>query len=339
MAPPTPTRRQTLQLAAMALAPAALTGCSTPGPTAGQAPTAVREATERFARLAPEGSAVAVQASPRTGEWRISHQSDRPRFVGSAVKTFIVAQYLRDVEDRRGGLALDAPCTVGDAQRSPGSPVFGALSGLTRCSSVLEAMIAHSDNTATDIALAQVGAERVRALIREAGLVQTRIPDSTRHLFSYLAGAPLGTDLGWAGMQALAQDGLPGLRARHDVINPHQSMLSTADELVQWYRDSLAGRFFRTPQSLLEYQRIHAMADALWMTLPATTPAFGKGGSLDWEGFHCLSLAGQMQVQGAPASFCFLLNWQGGPSSVERTPAFIAAARQVLEATARAMGG
>ena len=58
-------------------------------------------------------------------------------------------------------------------------------------------MIAHSDNTATDIALAKVGPAKVRALIAEAGLTATQIPDSTRRLFSYIAGAPEGRT--WAG--------------------------------------------------------------------------------------------------------------------------------------------
>ena len=65
-------------------------------------------------------------------------------------------------------------------------------------------MITHSDNTATDAAMAAVGAPRVRALIGEAGLAATQIPDSTRRLFSYIAGAPEGVDLGWEGIQRMS---------------------------------------------------------------------------------------------------------------------------------------
>ena len=35
-------------------------------------------------------------------------------------------------------------------------------------------------------------------------------------------------------------------------------------------------------------------------------------------------------VQGTPVGFCFILNWMGGPSSVERAPEFIAAIAKVL---------
>src|SRR5205814_7642733 len=118
------------------------------------------------------------------------------------VKTFILAQYLRDVED--GRLTEDKQMAIDDSVRSLSSPVFLKLTGTTPAVSVLEAMIAHSDNTATDVAMAAVGADRVRGLIAEAGLKSTQIPDSTRQLFSYLAGAPEGVDVGWPRLQRLA---------------------------------------------------------------------------------------------------------------------------------------
>ena len=66
-------------------------------------------------------------------------------------------------------------------------------------------MIAHSDNTATDIATEKVGADRVRALIAQAGLRSIRIPDSTRRFLSYILGAPAGVDLGWPGISRLTR--------------------------------------------------------------------------------------------------------------------------------------
>ena len=54
--------------------------------------------------------------------------------------------------------------------RSLSSPVFLNLTRHVEARNVLEAMIAHSDNTATDVALAAVGVASVRALIAEAGL-------------------------------------------------------------------------------------------------------------------------------------------------------------------------
>ena len=84
--------------------------------------------------------------------------------------------------------------------------MFGHLTGTTTARSVLEAMIAHSDNTATDIALKRVGPDRVRAFIASAGFKSVKIPGSTRLLFSYLAGAPFGVDVGWKGMLEIEND-------------------------------------------------------------------------------------------------------------------------------------
>jgi beta-lactamase class A len=61
-------------------------------------------------------------------------------------------------------------------------------------------MIAHSDNTAPDIATEKVGADRLRALIAEAGLSSIRIPESTCLFRSYILGAAAGVDLGWPGV-------------------------------------------------------------------------------------------------------------------------------------------
>jgi beta-lactamase class A len=51
------------------------------------------------------------------------------------------------------------------------------------------------------------------------------------------------------------------------------------------------------------------MADAIALVVPADTPAYMKGGSIDWNGFHCLALAGQMIAYGTPVNVAFLLNW------------------------------
>ena len=89
----------------------------------------------------------------------------------------MLGQYLRDVE--AGLLSEDEQLTIDDSVRMLGSPVFLDLAGTTAARSVLEAMITHSDNIATDIATGKVGADRVRALIAQAGLRSIRIPDTT----------------------------------------------------------------------------------------------------------------------------------------------------------------
>ena len=98
-------------------------------------------------------------------------------FVASAIKTFIVCQYLRDVE--AGRLSEDEPLPVNDSVRSSDSSVLLDLTGTTPARSILEAMISHSDNTATDIALLRVGPSRVRSFIAAAGLHATRVGTRT----------------------------------------------------------------------------------------------------------------------------------------------------------------
>jgi beta-lactamase class A len=297
--------RRALLVAAAVSAPALVR------PAFGAPDADVAAAVARFATL-PANASCLVEADHPERPWKASHVPDALLFVGSAVKTFILAQYLRDVE--AGRLSEDEQKSIDDAVRSPGSPVFLNLTGTTPARSVLEAMIAHSDNTATDVALATVGVERVRALIAEAGLSRTRIPASTRRLFSYLAGEAEGVDLGWDGMKRMATGSLPG--PARSPMNERETMVSTADEMVRWYRRALKGEFFQKPGTLTEFKRIQAMADAIALVVPPDTAAYAKGGSIDWQDFHCFSLPGQMIVRGIPVTFCFTINWTGPDDSV-----------------------
>lgn len=297
------------------------------------ADSGVQDAVGRFAKL-PSASCLVVAEHP-TAPWRAAYEPARHLFVGSAVKTFILAQYLREVE--AGKLTEEQQMKIDDTVRSLSSPVFLNLTGATPAQSVLEAMITHSDNTATDIALAAAGLDQVRALIAEAKLGATQIPNSTRRLFSYLAGAPEGVDLGWDGMQKMAS-GSPSGVAR-PALNDTQTMASTAEDMVSWYQQSLRGAFFKKPETLIEFKRISAMASALAYVMPPDTTAYGKGGSIDWAGFHCFSLAGQMVVRGVPVSFCFTINWSGPNEGVgDVFKSYKTAVTDVLKEAARSAG-
>ena len=260
-------------------------------------------------------------------------------FIGSAVKTFILAQYLREVE--AGRLSEDQQMKIDDTVRSLSSPVFLNLSGTTPARSVLEAMIAHSDNTATDVALAAAGVDKVRALIAEAGLGATQIPNSTRRLFSWLAGAPEGVDLGWEGVQraVAAPPAGAGGGATRPALNDHQTMASTAQDMVRWYRQALRGTYFKKPETLLEFKRIQAMADAIVHVVPPDTIAYAKGGSIEWAGFHCFCLPGQMIVGKVPVTFCFTINWTGPDDGVAAIfKSYVGAVADVLKEAAQAVG-
>jgi len=321
-----PNRRKLLLAAAASLTAPALAQSTLPE-------NGVRAAVSRFSELPATASCLIVADHP-TAPWRASHNSAARLFVGSAVKTFILAAYLREVE--AGRLTLGQQLAIDDTVRSLSSPLFLHLSGTTEARSVLEAMIAHSDNTATDAALAAVGVARVRSLIEHAGLQATQVPDSTRRLFSYVSGAPEGVDVGWEGMQRL--ESAPTTKARPP-LNEHQTMASSADDLVRWYQRAIRGEFFEAPGTVLEFKRIQAMADSLAHVVPPDTAAYGKGGSIDWEGFHCFSLAGQMVVQKAPVTFCCTINWSGPKDDVPRVfEAYKAAVTDVLHEAALAAG-
>jgi beta-lactamase class A len=296
----------------------------------------VQAAVARFAAL-PSASCLVVAEHPTT-PWQAAHAPATRLFVGSAVKTFILAQYLREVE--AGRLTEDQQLVIDDSVRSLSSPVFLDLTGKTAARNVLEAMISHSDNTATDAALAAAGVDKVRALIAEAGLRSTQVPNSTRRLFSYLAGAPEGVDVGWAGMQRLiAAPASAAAAPTRPALNDHQTMASTAEDMVRWYQQALRGAFFKKPGTLVEFKRIQAMADAIVHVVPPDTIAYAKGGSIEWAGFHCFSLPGQMIVGKVPVTFCFTINWAGPDDGVGAIfKAYVGAVAEVLKEAAQAVG-
>jgi beta-lactamase class A len=191
----------------------------------------------------------------------------------------VLGQYLRDVE--AGRLDEDEQLAIDDSVRMLGSPAFIELGGTTEARVVLEAMIAHSDNTATDLATEKVGADRVRALIAEAGLRSIRIPDSTRRYLSYTLGAPAGTDLGWPGIVNASTNPPGPLRSGlNDVI----TLAGSARDFVSWYEQALRGVFFSKPETLTEFKRIQAMSEQIAKAVPPDTPAYAKGGEFPWSG-------------------------------------------------------
>ncbi len=262
------------------------------------------DALRRF-RALPGTKAYLVQAGIGGSVARLAHQPEAVLFIASAFKTFVLGQYLRDVES--GRLSEDEALAIDDGVRNFGSPVFIDLAGATPARSVLEAMITHSDNLATDAAMRKVGAARVRALIAEAGLRSTRIPDSTRRFGSYLVGAPAGVDLGWPGIVKAFENPPGPLRP---LLNDVQTIAGSARDLVSWYEQALQGAFFTKKRTLVEFKRIQAMSRQIAEIVPPGTVVYAKGGEVeDFNGARAKSLAGQMIVGKTPVTFCFLVNW------------------------------
>jgi beta-lactamase class A len=277
----------------------------------------------------PGTKSAQVDVDEPTSPWRVTSDPDAELFVGSCFKTFVLATYLQEVE--AGRLDETEQLAVDDGVRSFSSPVFEHLTGTTQARSALEAMIAHSDNTGTDMALKRVTPARVRQFISDAGLKKARIPDSTRTFFSYVAGAPRGEDLGWKGMKAVIDSDKPDVSKYRPALNDVETMAVPASEFVAYYKRALTGGFFQKPETLTEFKRIQAMADVIAVVVPADTVAYAKGGSIDWNGFHCLAVAGQMIVRPTPVTFALTLNWTDSDGDAKQvTGAFKDAVADVL---------
>lgn len=255
-------------------------------------------------------------------------------FIVSAYKTFVLGQYLRDVE--AGLLSEDEQLPVNDNVRDVGSPVFSNLAGTTKARSVLEAMMAHSDNTATNAATLRVGAGRVRELIARAGLRSTLIPDSTRIFESYVFGAPLGVDLGWPGILKAIEHPPGPLRP---LLNDQQTIASSSRDLVSWYEQVLSGALFAKQRTLTEFKRIQAMSVQIGLAVPANTFAYAKGGEApEVNGFSAKCFAGWMIAGQTPVTFSFIVNWEGLPGQFREIEAeFFAAIKNILRIVKRSL--
>jgi beta-lactamase class A len=128
------------------------------------------------------GLAEAARAMDSGPQLHISSNASSRVFVGSAIKTFMLAQALTQAD------TLDVVATISGHQLTLDQSVWSAdsamfnppnLTGTVTERTTLEAMIIHSDNTATDTALKSVGPGVVRNFITSIGQRSTAIPDST----------------------------------------------------------------------------------------------------------------------------------------------------------------
>jgi beta-lactamase class A len=251
-------------------------------------------------------------------------------FSASANKAFILCERLRQmdasiVEERLATHELRLDENVW----SLGSPVFNPpnLSGLVSERTTMEAMITHSDNTATDMVLKQAGADNVRRFIASVGLKNTMIPDSTRVLAGYLLGAPNYKTITW--------DELLSLVARpftYPALNDVETLASSANDLVSFYARALQGRFFINPQTLRQFRRILLLGDITYMVpFPLGTSVFGKAGYFDSPGQHARCTAGGMYFPDRWAYFATILNWDDPETDDPKTvEAYFRATRRAI---------
>jgi len=328
--------------------PAAATvavGATTPGHAASshrQGPSALAAEVIAPFRSLPGQKAIKFW-SPGANREREFLATRNPRlrlFCGSAFKAFVLCEILRQIDAPDVGVQLaDTELALDDSVWSAGSPVFNPpkLSGAVSLRTTLEAMISHSDNTATDMALNLVGAGSVRKLIAKTGLKDSFIPDSTRQFFGYLFGAPNWQVITWNELAALLASDAP---LAHPVINDTQTMVSTPDDFVSFYSRALQGEFFRHPETLREFRTILTTADAIARVIPIGVSAFMKGGSIDARPYHALCVAGGMFFAGRWVYFAATINWEkDAETDPETVGAFAAVAREAFGKVVNGLSG
>ena len=280
----------------------------------------------------PGDMAIKIHAPASNGkpEFLVESNSSKQMFVGSAIKTFVLCEALRQADSPQvvktitaQQLALDASVWSLDSATFNPPNLIGKVSERT----ALEAMILHSDNTGTDMCLKHVGPDKVREFIASAGLRSVMVPESTRVFFGYLLGAKNYKAFTWDEIGAAAN-----LPIVNSPMNKVESLAASADDFVSYYARALQGQFFHNQETLYEFRRILSMGDAIWLVpLPLGVSAFVKGGSIDVPGYHALCVPGAMLFDDRWVYFCLTINWYAAAETDPNTVgAFAAAASRAL---------
>ncbi len=274
----------------------------------------------------PGDVAIKIHAPATNGkpEFLVESNSSKIMFVGSAIKTFVLCEALRQADSPTvvqtitvQQLDLDASVWSLDSATFNPPNLIGKVSERT----ALEAMIMHSDNTATDMCFKYVGPDTVRKFIASARLKSTMVPESTRVFFGYLLGAKNYKAFTWEEIGAAANSPMV-----NPPMNKVQSLASSADDFVSYYSRALQGEFFQNQETLDEFRRILSLGDAIGRVLPLGVSAFVKGGSIDVPGFHALCVPGGMFFDDRWVYFCITVNWDAPAETDPNTVKAVAAA-------------
>lgn len=269
-------------------------------------------------------------ATHRGPELLVELNSGRQMFMASTMKALILCERLRQLDSKtietdlmKHELPLD------EGIWSPGSTIFNPpdLSGLVSERTAMEAMVIHSDNTATDMVLKEATPHAVRRFIRSIGLRRTMIPDSTRVFAGYLSGAPNYKTITWEELISL-----PAGPLAHPFLNDVQTLASSPDDLVSFFSRALDGRFFRHRETLFQFRRILLLGDINYLVpFPLGVSVFGKAGYADIGGAHARSIAGAVYFPDRWVYFSMVLNWDAAEAEdPETVEAFYGAIRKSI---------
>lgn len=212
----------------------------------------------------------------------IEHRPDAPLEVGSCFKAFVAAACCRAVE--RGALRWDEPLLLGPDRRVPSSDALDTLpdGASVTLRDAAAAMIGVSDNTATDLVLGRVGPSAVRALVAEAGLGATRLPDSVRSVYDAITADP-----------------------RRRV----EACVSTMRDLTRFYDWATTGGLTADPAMLDAFWSIMRREDEAQGTAwPVGVVCYRKSGHLEPPPLLAVALAGAFEANGRTIRFAFACN-------------------------------
>lgn len=232
------------------------------------------------ARLAPLHDQCAFAA--QRGAGLVGFQETRRFEVGSTFKAFVAAEYARQVA--AGQVDPGRRLTIRLEDRVDSSDMTDQLlDGATiPLQAAAEAMIAVSDNTATDLVMGVVGAEKVRDLLHELGLGDTTFPDSTRSIYERFRAEP-----GWRPV----------------------ACLTTMTDLVTFYSATVRERVLGdtvTDRFLGLMRQEDILQGARW---PNGVTCYRKSGSLEPPPQFALGMAGAfVSTDDEVTTFAFALN-------------------------------
>jgi beta-lactamase class A len=269
-------------------------------------------------------------ATENDPEFLVQLHEQRRMFAASTNKSFVLCERLRQLDSPAVEKQItERELVLDESIWSPGSTIFNPpdLSGLVSERTAMEAMIIHSDNTATDMVLKEAGPQKVRKFIASIGLKSTMIPDSTRSFAGYLLGAPNYKTITWDELTSIP----PGPLA-HPFLNDVETLASSADDLVSFFSRALQGKFFFNRETLHQFRRILSLGDITYLVpFPLGASVFGKAGYADAPGTHARSIAGGVYFPDRWVYFSMILNWDAEQlDDPETVKAFFGAIRSSI---------
>src|SRR5690554_3643654 len=172
---------------------------------------------------------------------RFSWRGDEPWYLASGIKVPVAIAVLQRIED--GQLALDAHVKLlaSDYVDGAGQTNHQPVGAMLSIEWLIEQMIIHSDNTATDVLIRTVGLDEVNAvahaLVADRGLVITSLADVRRLLYAGLH--VRAANLGSQELLALrrAQSGMPRVQRLAEILqlSPEEFLLPDLDAAYEAY--------------------------------------------------------------------------------------------------------